>query len=83
MDTQAGELFVQPRRELARRVSGGIEVALYWSPLDDSTTVEVWDTLFDETIVFGVPPERALEAFYHPFAQLAVSSDELVTVTDA
>ena len=30
------------RRELACRVNGGIEVALYWSPLDNSTTVEVW-----------------------------------------
>jgi hypothetical protein len=39
--------------------------------------------VFDETIVFGVPPERALEAFYHPFAQLASSSDELVPVADA
>ena len=49
-----------PRRELARRVSGGIEVALYWSPLDDSTTVEVWDAVFDETIVFDVPRPRWL-----------------------
>ena len=53
------------------RVSGGTEVALYWSPLDNGTTVEVWDSASDETIVFAVPPERALEAFYHPFAQLA------------
>jgi hypothetical protein len=72
-----------PRRELARRLSGGIEVALYWSPLDDSTTVEVWDAVFDETIVFDVPPERALEGFYHPFAQLGSSFDELVPVADA
>jgi hypothetical protein len=83
MDTQAGELLVQPRRELARRVSGGIEVALYWSPLDDSTTVEVWDAVSDETIVFNIPPERALEGFYHPFAQLAPSFHELVPVADA
>jgi hypothetical protein len=83
METQADELVVQPRRELARRVSGGIEVALYWSPLDDSTTVEVWDFASEETIVFGVPPERALEAFYHPFAQLAGSFTELVPVADA
>jgi len=74
---------VQPRRELASRVSGGIEVALYWSPFDNSTTVEVWDSAADETIVFGVPPERALEAFYHPFAQLASSFDELIPVADA
>jgi hypothetical protein len=83
MEAQARELFVQPRRELARRVSGGIEVALYWSPLDDSTTVEVCDYASEETIVFGVPPERALEAFHHPFAQLASSFDELVSVADA
>jgi hypothetical protein len=83
MSDQAGELFVQPRRELARRSSGGIEVALYWSPLDDSTTVEVCDAASEETIVFAVAPERALEAFYHPFAQLATSFDELVPVADA
>jgi hypothetical protein len=77
------ELVVQPRRELASRVSGGIEVTLYWSPLDNGTTVEVWDSAYDETIVFDVPPERALEAFYHPFAQLSASLDELVPVADA
>jgi hypothetical protein len=77
------EAVVQPRRELASRVSGGIEVTLYWSPLDNGTTVEVWDARSEETIVFPVPPERALEAFYHPFAQLSVSFDELVPVADA
>ena len=83
MEAQASEPFVEPRRELARRVSGGIEVALYWSPVDHSTTVEVWDAASEETLVFDVPPERALEAFYHPFAQLANSFDELVPVADA
>lgn len=83
VEEQVGEQVVQPRRELAQRVSGGVEVTLYWSPLDNSTTVEVWDSASEETIVFGVPPERALEAFYHPFAQLASSFDELVPVADA
>lgn len=82
MKAQAGEP-IQPRRELARRVSGGIEVALYWSPVDDSTTVEVWQPTTEETLVVPVPPERALEAFYHPFAQLTASFDELVPVADA
>lgn len=82
MEAQLGD-SVQPRRELANRASGGIEVALYWSPFDNSTTVEVWDAASDETIVFAVPPERALQAFYHPFAQLASSFDELVPVADA
>ena len=82
MEEQVDELVVE-RRELARRVSGGIEVALYWTPLDNSTTVEVRDSTYDETLVFAVPPERALEVFYHPFAQLSASFDELVPVADA
>jgi hypothetical protein len=82
MNKQVSEPFVRPRRELARRVSGGIEVALYWTPLDNSTTVEVWDATSDETFVLAVAPERALEAFYHPFAQLVASLDELVPVAD-
>jgi hypothetical protein len=81
-DGQLSEPFVEPRRELANRSSGGIEVSLYWSALDDSTTVEVWDSASEETIVFAVAPERALEAFYHPFAQLAASFDDLVPAAD-
>lgn len=82
MNAQPGE-SVQARRELAHRVSGGIDVTLYWSPVDNGTTVEVWDSASEETIVFGVRPERALEAFYHPFAQLVPSFDELVHVAGA
>ena len=83
MNEQVSEPIAQPRRELARRTSGRIDVALYWNPLDDSTTVVVWDTGSEETLVFAVAPEHALEAFYHPFAQLAASFDELVPVADA
>ena len=65
----------QPRRELARRVSGGIEITLYWSAADESTTIEAWQPDSGETLAFAVLPERALDAFYHPFAHLALSSD--------
>ena len=82
MKAHVGEPLAQPRRELARRVNGGIEVTLYWSPLDNSTTVEVWQATSEETLVFDVDPQRALEAFYHPFAQLAAPFDELVPVAD-
>ena len=82
MKAHVGEQLVHHRRELARRVNGGIEVALYWSPLDNSTTVEVWQTTSGETLVFAVAPERALEAFYHPFAQLAAPFEELVPAAD-
>ncbi len=66
--------IVQPRRELARRVSGGIEIALYWSAHDNSTSVEVRQR--DETLLFAVARERALDAFYHPFAHLPTPFDD-------
>jgi hypothetical protein len=59
-----------PRLELARRASGGIEVTLYWTAHDNSTSIEVWQPASEETLVFGVAREQALEAFYHPFAHL-------------
>lgn len=83
MEEQLGELVTEPRRELAHRVSGGIEVSLYWTPPDDRTTVEVRDAGRDETLVFAVPPERALEVFYHPFAQLSAPFVELIAVGGA
>lgn len=61
---------VRPRRELAHRASGGIEVTLYWSAHDNSTSIEVWQSASEELLYFGVDRERALEAFYHPFAHL-------------
>lgn len=69
------EIF-QPRRELARRVSGGIAITLYWSAADDSTSIEVWQPDSGETLAFAVPPERALDAFYHPFAHLPLDVGE-------
>ena len=83
MNQPIGELRVQSRRELARRVRGGIEVTLYWSPDDNSTTVEVWQPASEETLLFAVAPERALEAYYHPFAQLPTSIDEPIPVAEA
>jgi hypothetical protein len=64
----------QPRRELAHRVSGGVEITLYWSAAENSTTIEVWQPDSGETLAFAVPPELALDAFYHPFAHLALTS---------
>jgi hypothetical protein len=63
-------VFVHPRRELARRISGGIEVTLYWSTGDNSTSVEVFQPSSGETLLFTVAGEHALDAFYHPFAHL-------------
>ena len=60
-----------PRRELARRLNGGLEVTLYWNADDNSTSIEVLQTTTDEKLTFAVARERALDAFYHPFAHLA------------
>jgi hypothetical protein len=59
----------QPR-ELAHRVSGGIEVTLYWSADDNSTSVRILQPATEETITFVVERERALDAFQHPFSYL-------------
>jgi hypothetical protein len=67
----------EPRRELARRVSGGLEVTLYWNSFDDSTSVEFWQHASAETFAFAVPREQALDAFYHPFAHLPIAFAEV------
>jgi hypothetical protein len=58
------------RRELATRVNGGLEITLYWHPDDNGTSIAIRHATTDETISFRVPPGRALDAFYHPFAHL-------------
>ena len=63
--------MVTPRQELDRRTSGGLEITLYWDPNDDSMSVEIHQPVTGETINLPVAPDRALEAFHHPFAQLA------------
>lgn len=64
-------ITIAPRRELARRVNGGLEITLYWDIRDNSTTIEVYHADTAETIAFPVSGDRALDAFHHPFAHLA------------
>jgi hypothetical protein len=59
------------RRELDRRVNGGLEITLYWHPDDNGTSIDVHQTATEETISFPVPADRALDAFHHPFVHLA------------
>jgi hypothetical protein len=58
------------RRELAHRVSAGLDVTLYWSTPDDRTSVVVCIHATEEVMEFTVAGERSLDAFYHPFAYL-------------
>ena len=68
------------RRELAHRVSGGTEVALYWSADDDSTSIEIRQLATGVTLELPVPREHALDAFYHPFAHLLVARRDGVAI---
>ena len=70
-------LVYESRRELAHRLSGGVEVTLYWDCDDNSTSVEVWQHASGETLAFAVPAECALDAFYHPFAHLPTAFGEI------
>jgi hypothetical protein len=58
-------------RELAARESDGIQVLLLWHPGENALTVSVEDARVGGRFSLAVAPERALDAFYHPFAYAA------------
>ena len=62
------------RRELASRGSDGVHVLLLWCPNDDVLTVSVDDFRSGHGFDFVVERDRALDAFYHPFANAATRS---------
>jgi hypothetical protein len=55
------------RRELAYRVTDGINVSLLWTAVGDRLTLEVYDERTGEFLVCDVPRDRALHAFHHPY----------------
>ena len=58
------------RRELAHRVSGNLEIRLFRDTRENTTTIELQHSAITEPIRFRVPPDRALDAFNHPFVYL-------------
>jgi hypothetical protein len=58
-------------RELAARDSDGVHVLLLWHPRENRLTVAVEDDRAGDRFQFAVAPDRALDAFYHPFAYAA------------
>ena len=58
-------------RELAAWDSDGIHVLLLWHPVDDALTVTVEDVRAGDRFQLAVAPDRALDAFYHPYAYAA------------
>jgi len=65
-----------PRRELAHRVSNGIEVTLLWGPARNEVVVEVIDHGAGTVFELTVPSERALDAFHHPYAYASLQGVE-------
>ena len=58
-------------RELAARESAGLKVLLLWHPETDALTLSVEDVRVGDRFRLAVAPDRALDAFYHPFAYAA------------
>jgi hypothetical protein len=58
-------------RELAARESNGIHVVLLWHPDESALTVLVEDGRLGDRFQLAVAPDRALDAFHHPFAYAA------------
>ena len=58
-------------RELAARESDGIHVLLLWHPIENALTVAVDDFRVGGSFQLAVAPDRALDAFYHPYAYAA------------
>ena len=58
-------------RELAQRCSGEIEVFLFWHPALDRIELCVLDSTTGVSVHVDVAPDRALDAFYHPYAYMA------------
>ena len=63
-------LVTHETRELAARADDGVHVRLLWDPREDAVTVSVEDREA-RTFPFSVARDRALDAFYHPFAYTA------------
>ena len=58
-------------RELAARQSDGIHVLLLWHPDENALTVSVEDARVGDCFHLAIASDRALDAFYHPFAYAA------------
>jgi hypothetical protein len=63
-----------PLRELAHRVSSAADVSLWWNERTGALTVSVRDHGTGAHFQFAAQPDKAMDAFYHPYAHAA--SDE-------
>jgi hypothetical protein len=66
-------MAIHRRRELAARAANGTKVRLLWREGTKLVWVEVREP-DDRVLAIPVSPERALEAFEHPYAFASSSS---------
>lgn len=65
------DLAGAPTRELAQRLTGGVEVLLLWHPGIDLVELSLHDQATGAGFQVAVAPEDAIDAFYHPYAYAA------------
>jgi hypothetical protein len=71
---QPSTILAEPTRELAHRVSNGLEVTLLWSVRDGRLAVTVSDGSTGELFELEAPREKALDVFHHPFFYLGFTT---------
>ena len=62
---------MQPPRELAHRVTDGVDIVLFWNEATDELTVYVSDERNGAYFELAAPRNQALDVFYHPYAYAA------------
>ena len=60
-----------PARELAQRRSGDVDVLLLWHPESDRIELCVLDLATAVSVHVDVAPDKALDAFDHPYAYVS------------
>lgn len=68
--------------ELAQRTQDGLQVTLLWDARSNDVSVEVVDTREASRIQVRVARQRALDAFYHPYAYAVNPGDGSDRVRD-
>ena len=57
-------------RQLAERTNDGVVVELTWLPIMEMVVIKATRSETGESLAATVPPQCALDAFYHPSAYL-------------
>ena len=65
---ESNTMLAEQPRELAYRMTDGVEVTLLWSEHDGRLTVTIFDDRTGEFFEVEAPREKALDVFYHPFS---------------